>query len=167
MTRRPQGSDYLAGGQVEQREPVGLADQLREAVASYTASGGRGKMNINFDDAVAALREWHGVVRDMLHGFDVEAVIKGPATKRAAGVASGIDFVLQAPDLKSRYLQAVAELSKAFALAATHDDAMVLRDDVPSSSPCGPASSRGPKRRDGGARPRRWTPPSARSFRGR
>ena len=108
---------------------LGLADQLRAAVASYTAKG-RGQLKIDLDEAVSALREWYEVVRSILHGFDVEAVLAGPVSRRREGVAAAIDFVTGTPDLKSRYLQAVAELSKAFALAGASDEAAHLRDEV-------------------------------------
>jgi len=108
---------------------LGLAEQLRQAVASYTAKD-RDKVKIDLEDAVAALREWIGVVRGIVHGFDVEAVLAGPASKRPAGIAAAIDFVSGTPELKSRYLQNVAELSKAFALAGASDEAAGLRDEV-------------------------------------
>ncbi|MGZ5498827.1 MAG: type I restriction enzyme endonuclease domain-containing protein, partial [Candidatus Aminicenantales bacterium] len=108
---------------------LGLAEQLRQAVASYTAKD-RKKVKIDLDGAVAALREWIGVVRDIVHGFDVEAVLAGSESERKRGIAAAIDFVSGTPELKSRYLQNVAELSKAFALAGASDEAAGLRDEV-------------------------------------
>jgi type I restriction enzyme R subunit len=108
---------------------LGLADQLREAVANYSAKG-RGRVKIDLDEAVTALQEWFEVVRGILHGFDVDAVLAGPASKRQAGIAAAMDFVKSTPELKSRYLQNVAELSKAFALAGASDEAARLRDEV-------------------------------------
>ncbi len=110
---------------------LGLADQLREAVASYSASGGRGRTVVELDEAVTALREWFEVVRSIVHGFDVESVLTGPdSERRKKGIAAAYDFVTRTPDLKPRFLSAVAELSKAFALAGASDEAARIRDEV-------------------------------------
>lgn len=108
---------------------LGITEQLREAVASYTA-GDRKRILINLDEAVSALREWFEVVRGILHGFDVEAVLGGPDSERRRGIAAAYDFVVSTPDLKPRFLSAVAELSKAFALAGASDEAARIRDEV-------------------------------------
>jgi type I restriction enzyme, R subunit len=109
---------------------LGLADQLRDAVRSYTESGGHGRATIDLEEAAAALRGKYEVVRDMMHGFDVAAAIAGTISRRKEAMAGAVDFVLGLPDGKKRYLQAVSDLSHAFALAGAHDDAARLRDEV-------------------------------------
>src|SRR5262249_17913064 len=66
----------------------------------------------------------------MLHGFDWSSWHTGRGQERLRVVAAAMDFLLQQPDGKRRYLQVVTELSKAFVLAVPHDDALALRDDV-------------------------------------
>ena len=41
-----------------------------------------------------------------------------------------MDFIFQQKDGQSRFVQAVTELSKAYALVATHDAAIKLREEV-------------------------------------
>lgn len=110
---------------------LGLADQLRQAVRTYTESGGEGRATIDIEEAEAALREWHEVVRGILHGFDVEGAISGTVTQRKQGLAAATNFVLAfGPDGEKRYLDAVTGLSKAFALAGALDFAARIRDEV-------------------------------------
>lgn len=110
---------------------LGLADQLRAAVRSYTEGEGR-RATIDLEEAVAALREKYEVVRDMMHDFDVAGAIAGTVAQRKAALAAAMDFVTSPalPDGKKRYLQAVSELSQAFALAGAHDEAARIRDEV-------------------------------------
>jgi type I restriction enzyme, R subunit len=109
---------------------LGLAEQLRDAVRSYTDSGVRSRATIDLEDAALALREKHEIVRDMMYGFDVAGAIAGTIAQRKGAMAQAVDFVLGLPDGKKRYLQAVSELSQAFALAGAHDEAARIRDEV-------------------------------------
>ena len=52
-------------------------------------------------------------------------------------IPEAMDFILQLEDGQQRFVQAVIELSKAFALVATHDDAMKLREEVAFFNACG------------------------------
>ena len=47
-----------------------------------------------------------------------------------SGVAQAMEFILGLDDGKKRYVQAVAALSKGFALAVPHEQAMAIRDEV-------------------------------------
>ncbi|MGE3805769.1 MAG: type I restriction endonuclease subunit R, partial [Gemmataceae bacterium] len=52
---------------------LGLADQLKHALATYTESGGQGSPSIDTAQAIAVMREKHDVVCGILHGFDWQA----------------------------------------------------------------------------------------------
>ena len=109
---------------------LGLADALKSALHTYTTSGGKGKVTIDIDEAVAIMLEKYEIVRDMFHGFDYTPIIKMPAAQRMGGIAQAMEFILELEDGKKRYLKAVAALSKAFALAVPHAEALTIRDDV-------------------------------------
>jgi type I restriction enzyme, R subunit len=109
---------------------IGLADSLKRALADYTSSGGKGDAIIDQEQAVAVLLEKYEVVRDMLHGFDYQAVILGPVSKRISSITQAIEFVLGLEDGKKRYLPAVTDLGKTFALAVPHEKALNLRDEI-------------------------------------
>jgi type I restriction enzyme, R subunit len=109
---------------------LGLADQLKRALADYTEAGGRGKAAINQEEAVAVMLEKFEVVVSMFHSFDYASLLKAEPAKRIAGIAAAMEHILQLEDGKKRYLAEVTALSKAFALAVPHEEALRIRDEV-------------------------------------
>lgn len=109
---------------------LGIADALKRALHTYTASGGKGQATVNQDQAVAVMMEKYEVVCDMLHGFDYEAILTTEAAKRMSAIVQAMEFILGLDDGKKRYLQAVLALSRAFALAVPHEQALAIRDEV-------------------------------------
>ena len=109
---------------------LGLADQLKRALADYTEAGGRGKAAVNQEEAVAVLLEKFEVAVSMFHGFDYLSILKAEPAKRIAGIAAAMEHILQLDDGKKRYLAEVTALSKAFALAVPHEEALKIRDEV-------------------------------------
>ncbi len=109
---------------------LGLADSLKRALATYTASGGRGQATLDQNEAVAVMKEKYEVVCGLLHGFEYRALLSAPTAERMSGIAQAMEFILAQEDGKKRYLQAVTALSKAFALAVPHDEALAIRDEV-------------------------------------
>ncbi|MBM4777527.1 MAG: type I restriction endonuclease subunit R, partial [Archangiaceae bacterium] len=109
---------------------LGLADQLKKALQIYTESGGQGETALDQKEAVALMLERYERCRDLFHGFDWSAWTQGPATERLSVLPAAQEHVLAQEDGKERLLQVVTELSKAFALAVPHDEAIRIRDDV-------------------------------------
>jgi type I restriction enzyme R subunit len=109
---------------------LGLADQLKQALATYTESGGKGKPSVDTDEAVAVLVEKCEVARSMFHGFDWSAWTAGSGKAALALIPNAMQHILQQEDGKKRFVKLVSEISKAFALAATAEDAIALRDDI-------------------------------------
>ena len=109
---------------------LGLADQLRKALATYTESGGQGQTTVDTEQAVAVMLEKYEVCCGMFHGFDWSNWTTGTPAERLALIPAGQEHILAQEDGKSRYSQAVSELSQAFALCAAHDEAKRIRDDV-------------------------------------
>jgi len=109
---------------------LGLADQLKRALANYTDSGGKGKTAIDQDEAVAIMLEKYEICCDLFHGFDWSKWITGMPRERLSILPAAQEHILQQQNGKSRLLQAVKELSQAFALAVPHEEAIRIRDDV-------------------------------------
>jgi type I restriction enzyme R subunit len=109
---------------------LGLADQLKHALANYTESGGKGDPTYDTRQAIAVMLEKHGVACDMLHGFDWEKWVTGTPTERLQLLPAGQEHILEQEDGKKRWIQVVTELSRAFALCAASDEATEIRDDV-------------------------------------
>lgn len=109
---------------------LGLADQLKHALATYTESGGKGSPTYDTRAAIAVMLEKHSVACDMLHGFTWSKWTTGTATEKLKLIPAGQERILEQPDGKKRWLQVITELSRAFALCAASEDATSIRDDV-------------------------------------
>jgi type I restriction enzyme R subunit len=109
---------------------LGLADQLRHALAAYTESGGQGSPTFDTRQAIVLMMEKHGIVSDMLHGVKWKKWTTGTATERLALIPTGQEHILAQEDGKKRFVQVVSDLSRAFALCAASDEATEIRDDV-------------------------------------
>ena len=109
---------------------LGLAEELKQALADYTNSKGKGDITLDQEEAVAVMLEKYEQVCTILHGFDCQAAAETTAAKRLPLIAQAAEHVLQQKDGKPRCLLAVTELSKAFALSVPHDSALEIRDEV-------------------------------------
>lgn len=109
---------------------IGIADQLKKALATYTASGGQGRTTVDQDEAVRIMMEKYEIVVAMYHGFDYNRFFSAKASERMAVIPEAMEHIFQLEDGKTRYLQAVNELAAAFALALPHEQALAIRDDV-------------------------------------
>jgi hypothetical protein len=109
---------------------LGLADQLKKALITYTESGGQGDPTFDTAQAIAVMLEKHGIACDMMHGFNWDKWTTGKPTERLALIPAGQEHILEQEDGKKRWVQVVTELSRAFALCAASDEATDIRDDV-------------------------------------
>jgi type I restriction enzyme, R subunit len=109
---------------------LGLADELRKALAVYTESGGRGRVEHSQAEAIALMRREYEVCLGLFHGFDWSRWSRGSAAERVSVLPRAQEHILAQADGKQRLLDAVASLSRAFALAVPSDEAMAILDDV-------------------------------------
>ncbi len=109
---------------------LGLADQLKYALANYTESGGKGQTAIDQEEAVAVMLERYEICCNIFHGFDWSPWKIGGPQERLSVLPAAQEHVLAQDDGKNRLVKAVGELSKAFALAVPHEKALEIRDDV-------------------------------------
>jgi len=109
---------------------LGLANNLRQAVRTYTESRGRGQVTIDQEEAVNAMREKYEICRDLLHGCDWSAWRDGDSTARLKLLPLAQERILAQEDGKARFAKAVTQLSQAFALAVPREAAIAIRDDV-------------------------------------
>jgi type I restriction enzyme R subunit len=109
---------------------LGLADQLKHALALYTESGGQGSPSIDTAQAIAMMQEKYEVACAILHGFNWDKWMTGTPAERLGLIPAGQEHVLQQEDGKQRFVQVVTDLSRVFALCAATDEAIELRDDI-------------------------------------
>ena len=109
---------------------LGLAHELKRALATYTESGGTGQTALDQGEAVAVMLEKYEICCGLFHGFDRSRWTTGTAQERLALLPAAQEHILAQENGKDRYIQAVRDLSRAFALAVPHEDAIRVRDDV-------------------------------------
>jgi SOS-response transcriptional repressor LexA len=93
-------------------------------------SGGTGQTAIDQSEAVAVMQEKYEVCCDLFHGFDWSAWQTGRPEERLSLLPAAQEHILAQENGKDRLLQAVSDLSRAFALAVPHERALAIRDDV-------------------------------------
>ena len=99
---------------------IGIAPQLKEALATYSASKGRGKPTIDASEALKILEEKLSIARDLLHPVDWSDY----KTKALQLLPECIDHVLELEDGRKRYCDVVLQMTKAFALCGAMDEAL-------------------------------------------
>lgn len=109
---------------------LGLAEELKEALATYTEAGGTGKTALDQTEAVALMREKYEICRILFHYFDWSRWRTGTPGQKLSLLPAAQEHILAQEDGKNCLLRAVIELSKAFALAVPNDEAIRIRDDV-------------------------------------
>lgn len=109
---------------------LGLAHELKAALAIYTESGGTGRTALNQEEAVAVMLEKHEVCCGLFHRFDRTHWVSGTPAQRLCLLPAAQEHILAQENGKDRLMRAVRELSQAFALAVPHAEALRIRDDV-------------------------------------
>ena len=109
---------------------LGLSLELKQALATYTESGGTGGTAVEKGEAIALMLQRHEVCLSMLHGFDFSAWVTGTPAERLALLPAAQEQVLAQEDGKDRFVAAVRDLTRVFALAVPSDESTRIRDDV-------------------------------------
>ena len=109
---------------------LGLAHELKRALATYTADGGTGWPALDQAEAVAVMQEKYEICCSLLHGFDWSGWEFGDAPQRLGLLPGAQEHILAQESGKERFLGFVRELERAFALAVPHETALAIRDDV-------------------------------------
>ena len=109
---------------------LGIAQELKQAVTTYTASGGTGETAIDQAKAVEVMQEKYDVCRGLFYGFDYSDWTDGSPAQRLSLLPAALEHILAQENGKDRCKQAVRELSQAFALTVPHETAILIRNDV-------------------------------------
>jgi type I restriction enzyme R subunit len=109
---------------------IGIGTALKEALAFYAGSGGKGDPAETQQKALEMLLEKIEVVRQMFHGFDYMRFFTVSTSERLSLILQTEEFVLAKEHGKDRFIKESTALSKLFALAVPHDDALDLSDEI-------------------------------------
>jgi type I restriction enzyme R subunit len=109
---------------------IGLVDSLKNALADYTQSGGKGDAADPAAEALPILMEQIWICRGLFHGFDYRRFFDASPIERLKLLPSAQGHVLEQENGKDRFVDAVAKMTKANALCGTLDDAMELETEI-------------------------------------
>ena len=112
---------------------LGLADQLKQALATYTESGGQGSRIIDTAQAVAVLLKKYEVCCDLMHGFDWSKWMTGTSYCTSDSPWKGFHF-FAVGSMRNRY-------GRGCAIKRCRDSSCSLvgadcRDSCSARSPC-------------------------------
>ena len=105
---------------------IGIANELKAALKTYTEAKGKGDPTHNAAEALAVLLEKVDIVRGMMYGCNYG----GFATRAAALLVPCANHLLGLKDGKRRFLDAMVAVAKAYSLCGTLDEAAALRKEV-------------------------------------
>lgn len=105
---------------------IGIGNELKAAMKEYTHAKGRGRPTVDAGEAFSVLAEKIDILRAMLHGHDYSGFLTG-GHRALAGAAN---HVLGLKDGKKRFADVALQMSKAFSLCCTLDEAKAVREEV-------------------------------------
>ena len=105
---------------------IGIANELKDALKTYTGAGGKGTGTIDSAEALAEMLKRLDIIQNLYHGFNYSEFM----TKAHLLLAPAANHILGLKDGKKRYLDEVLALSKAFSLCATLDDAKQYKEEI-------------------------------------
>ena len=102
---------------------IGIASDLKKALAVYTESGGKGKPTLNIEEAVDAMLEKLEVVQQMMHGFAYEKYFTAALSDKLSIILATEEHILSLENGKERFIKEVSLLSKTYALCKSTNEA--------------------------------------------
>ena len=105
---------------------IGIANELKHALKTYTGAGGKGTGTLDAAEALAEMLKRLDIVQNMYHDFDYSSFM----TKAHMLLAPAANHILGLDDGKKRYLDEVLALTKAFSLCGTLDDAKEHKEEI-------------------------------------
>ena len=110
---------------------IGIANELKQALKTYTDSKGKGQTTVDAREAFAILLEKMDVIHGMFArsagkpGFDYTGFSRDPL----AFLRDAVNYILGLDDGKKRYLDVSLAMSKAWSLCNTLDEAEPLQEE--------------------------------------
>ncbi|WP_436395106.1 type I restriction endonuclease subunit R [Acidithiobacillus ferriphilus] len=104
---------------------IGIAQDLKNAIATYTRSGGKGNPAETVKAAIKVLLEKLDICRSIFHGCDYQDYLTGEGAEQVSALRRATEFILsediREEGLKRRFRNATSGLRKAATLAAGDD----------------------------------------------
>lgn len=109
---------------------LGVAAALRDALETYTTSGGKGHPTLDQAEAVAVMKEKFEILSDIFSDFKYQEYFGADTGRQMQIILDAQEYILGLDDGEKRLKQHVLELAKAFALSVPHENALAIREHV-------------------------------------
>jgi type I restriction enzyme R subunit len=109
---------------------LGIAQELKHALAEYTASGGEGKPTLDQELAVAKMLELFEAIEYQLRHFDWKKFFTLNPEEKLKFIPVIVDYIFSQENGEQSFVDNTKNLLKAFAISVPHEKAMAIRDDV-------------------------------------
>jgi type I restriction enzyme R subunit len=109
---------------------LGIAQELKHALAEYTASGGEGKPTLDQELAVAKMLELFEAIEYQLRHFDWKKFFTFNPEEKLKFIPVIVDYIFSQENGEQSFVDNTKNLLKAFAISVPHEKAMAIRDDV-------------------------------------
>ena len=118
---------------------IGIAQDLKNALAIYTESRGKGRLAYDQEDAVARMLELYEIVGDMFGAFGYRQYFNLEPKARLDFILDAANYISELADEqngkavrngKERFKENVVKLQRAFGLSVPHPKALAIRDDL-------------------------------------
>jgi len=109
---------------------IGIASDLKQALATYTESGGKGAPTFDQSEAIAAMMEKYEIVVQMFNGFDYKRYFSANTKEKMTIILEAQEHILSLEDGKNRFSKQVGLLAKAFALSVPSLPAMDIKEEL-------------------------------------
>ncbi|MHB1493864.1 MAG: type I restriction endonuclease subunit R [Acidithiobacillus sp.] len=113
---------------------IGIAQDLKNAIATYTRSGGKGNPAETVEAAIKVLLEKLDICRSIFHGCDYQDYLTGEGAEQVSALRRATEFILsediREDGLKRRFRNATSGLRKAATLAAGDDIVERCRTEI-------------------------------------
>ncbi len=109
---------------------LGVASELKQALAFYADNGGNGEPTLDQEQAVATMLEKLEVVSQMFNGYAYEHYFDADTARKLAIILEAENHILGLENGKKRYQDQVTALSRAFAIAIPHEKALDAKEEI-------------------------------------
>lgn len=111
---------------------IGIANELKQALKTYTDAKGKGEPTLRAEEAYAVLAEKMDAIRGMFAKTNEQVGMDLSAYETLAHrlIIPAANYVLSLKDGKKRFLDLVLAINKAFSLCSTLDEAKNLHKEI-------------------------------------
>lgn len=109
---------------------IGIGQDLRNAMAIYASSGGKGEAVLDIKEIIAGMKTKFEIVEQMFHGFDYKKYFAVDNNEKLQTLLLASNFILQDEKLKDRFIAEITALSKLFSMAVPSSESEEIRDEV-------------------------------------